>query len=370
MRKAGIGKSVGAIALPGIMLLQSVGPIGAQTLQPKVYVLEEQEVSKSGYAAAQWIDEEGQIYERESENVKLTVKNGEVTQENTAFSLYHASGEETAEEFPTSYDLRDVDGVSYVTSVKNQGITGSCWAFATVSALETSLLLQDNDRQLDLSEAHLVNVTQNMNTTDEQDATANDNGFARTAPFNDGGNSYFAVASLARWAGAEEEKSSPFYPESISSMLYDESKRYVSEYRITDDEYVPTGEHFQHNMKTFIMQSGAVIGGFYSGYSATPLEYYYTSDASKKADHEVAIVGWDDTIPASRFVSADGESPEHDGASLVKNSWGTKRGMEGYCWLSYDDATLTECNVITVVDAEQYYDNNYQYTGAYPSTQI
>ena len=42
-----------------------------------------------------------------------------------------------------------------VTSVKNQGSCGSCWAFATVAAIESSRLIETNVRS-DLSEQHLV----------------------------------------------------------------------------------------------------------------------------------------------------------------------------------------------------------------------
>ncbi|MBQ6390360.1 MAG: hypothetical protein IJH88_01900, partial [Eggerthellaceae bacterium] len=61
-----------------------------------------------------------------------------------------------------SFDLRDVDGVSYVTSVKNQRPFNTCWGFAATSAAETSILGQGlvyegiNASNFDLSEKQLA----------------------------------------------------------------------------------------------------------------------------------------------------------------------------------------------------------------------
>ena len=44
-----------------------------------------------------------------------------------------------SEALPVSYDLRNYNRV---TSVKNQGIPGPCWAFAAVSAMESNYVTQ------------------------------------------------------------------------------------------------------------------------------------------------------------------------------------------------------------------------------------
>ena len=62
---------------------------------------------------------------------------------------------------PEAFDLRDVNGESYVTHVKLQDPFGNCWGFAAISAAETSILGDpDNITSLsadtmDLSEKHL-----------------------------------------------------------------------------------------------------------------------------------------------------------------------------------------------------------------------
>ncbi len=57
--------------------------------------------------------------------------------------------------FPTNFDLRDQNAV---TPVKDQGLCGSCWAFASVAVLEGVKKKYDGT-ELDLSEQELVSCT-------------------------------------------------------------------------------------------------------------------------------------------------------------------------------------------------------------------
>ena len=59
---------------------------------------------------------------------------------------------------PTSLDWRNYNGASYVTSIKDQGGCGACWAFATTGATESNTLVVNGtpNTDLDLSEQVLI----------------------------------------------------------------------------------------------------------------------------------------------------------------------------------------------------------------------
>ena len=59
---------------------------------------------------------------------------------------------------PGYFDWRDVSGKDFVTPVRDQGYCGSCWAFASTSALEAATLIGLNTPtvDLDLAEQALV----------------------------------------------------------------------------------------------------------------------------------------------------------------------------------------------------------------------
>ncbi|MBQ1398521.1 MAG: hypothetical protein IIZ36_04750, partial [Ruminococcus sp.] len=124
---------------------------------------------------------------------------------------------------PSSYDLRD-EGI--ITSVKDQGGTGSCWAHAAIASSESSMIRKGlADQSIDLSEAHLVWFGNCSYSSDPSDPLYLDGENEGTDGYSTGGNYRIATATLAAGVGVQLEENEPAVTQKASLP---ESHRYVS----------------------------------------------------------------------------------------------------------------------------------------------
>lgn len=238
---------------------------------------------------------------------------------------------ETNITLPEKYDLRKItlpNGTitSAVTSVKNQGNLGTCWAFGTLAALESHLKLTEGV-DYDFSEINMHNLISKGNTGYDYDG--------------EGGDFYLSIAYLTRWSGPINETDDPYDDNSKISLTNLTPAKHVQ-----DLIFIPVRNGFTDlsQIKQAIMKYGAVaITISNTEYEDNILDYddYYNyyEPLSQYSNHILTIVGWDDTYSKNNFQSKYGQ-PEGDGAFIIKNSWGEDSGDNGYYYVSYYDSTI------------------------------
>lgn len=293
-----------------------------------------------------------------------------------------------ASSLPSKYDLRD-NGLA--TSIKDQGVTGACWAFAAIKASESNSMLKNitSKQNTDFSENHLTwysysGITDNSSSMygDGITPVSISSGILHIFPWTDnsssptsydiGGNALTAVSTLAQWSGIETEDKAPFtaanYQEESdmadSMAAKGNSIRYDSVAHLQNAECYDNSSRTQ--IKNALIEHGALdISMFYdeSGFETGTLsgksfyqKTYSGTMAQRMANHCVTIIGWDDNYSKSNFRN----TPSGNGAWLIANSYGEEYNDNGYFWLSYYEPSI--CDIYTFdVEPVSNYDNNYQY---------
>lgn len=259
---------------------------------------------------------------------------------------------------PQSFDLRDY---GRAPTVKDQGSYGTCWTFATLGSAESGLIEQMPD--ISLSNIHLAWF--NYTGDEEEEYTWLQRQNNGSSIFDMGGNDPQAVGSLAAWKGPVDSETVPY-----DTTEVDESLRWEADYHLQDAFYMSNGSYGYgedntpypsiQTIKQILMDYGAVSISYSSSAEDAYNEETYAvySDTYLPIDHAVLIVGWDDNFSRENFN--EDQRPEEDGAWLIRNSWGSSWGDDGYFWLSYEDQTLQYGNYYSLEEADNY-QNNYQY---------
>ena len=245
-----------------------------------------------------------------------------------------------SEFLPSSYDLRDLNRV---TSIKNQNPWGTCWAFAAMASMESNLLPNE---YWDFSEKNLVNRNLKGSTPDS------------------GGNYYNSGGYFAAQLGPLSEEFDP-YP--IRAWNFTSPTGPV-EKNIYEIHWLPDKSSASDLdfIKKSVMNYGALSTTYYenNNWNNTFHSYYYPT--VQTINHAVTIVGWDDKFSRYNFTS----TPPGDGALLIKNSWGSGWGDNGYGWISYYDANACKYNTMFFASNISRFDEIYQHDLAGPTTAI
>ena len=256
---------------------------------------------------------------------------------------------------PSRLNLADY---GLVTSVKDQGSMASCWAFGILGALESALLKATNVTY-DFSENNLQNSMMIY-------SKYGDTGSSETGTANLG------YGYLLNWFGAFPQEYDE-YDElgKISPLITTENDIHVQD--IVFITYTSGKAESILDVKKAIVEYGALMGVICFGataYDEGPATYnentysLYTPEF-QNPNHAICVVGWDDNFSKDNFIT----KPKGDGAWIVKNSWGSEWGNNGYFYISYYDQTLCPYDYIGVggafvgvkIENTIQYTKNYQY---------
>ncbi len=233
---------------------------------------------------------------------------------------------------PASYDMRDYERV---TEVRDQGRYGTCWAFASLGALETTLL----PGEISTFSTDHMSICNSYNLD-----------------VNKGGEHTMSIAYLAAWQGPVYEADDPYGD--------GESDPTLTAVKHLEEALIINKKDFDI-LKSAVFRYGAIETSLYSQmeyvdsesqyYSKENSAYYY--DGEEIPNHDVVVVGWDDNYPKENFTKV----PQGDGAFICKNSWGTAFGEAGFFYVSYYDVNICNKSVVyTRVGEADNYDNIYQ----------
>jgi len=286
---------------------------------------------------------------------------------------------------PVAYDARATN-----SPVKNQGINGLCWIFATYAAAEASLLKSSQGAQ-DLSELHMAHATSASSENTDQ-------GFSRTP--DGGGNRYYAASYLMRGtslSGTVAEAQDPYAPFINAQVLprdLSTSQSKLQNFTVQNIVFISGSGKADTStvgqIKDAVFKYNAVGASMYwyggtataeagTGdtlyYNAANATYFYDEATTiiqngqpvLDANHAVAIVGWDDNFDRTKFNSD--KRPLNNGAWLIKNSWSDDWGDEGYFWISYEDTNFPQHayaidGIVPYSTDKTVYEHEYRWEGA------
>lgn len=204
-----------------------------------------------------------------------------------------------ARDLPTRWDWREHNGM---TSAKNQGNCGSCWAFAAVGVLEAY---------------HKIETGTQVLFSEQQCLVCNEGGGTCAGGFT--GYCY----DLWTQFGAVLSSNMPYNGNDGAPCVqdgFDVRARIEGQYHVNSTETALKTAVLEHPIAAPIYAGDNMFyygGGCYSG-------------AAGSTNHVVVLCGWDDNACSGQ------------GAWLIKNSWGQSWGGSelGFGWIKYGTCSI------------------------------
>ena len=228
--------------------------------------------------------------------------------------------------YPSKYNTFENTKVK----IENQKSYGLCWDFAALNVLEAYMYKKEGIL-FDYSEVHLDYMQSRKLFGSRTEHT---------------GGTFLHFKDYSAMTGVVLETKELDYDKSYTQEELSKFTDLNQEVQVTEtvsypnmsknlDTYSEEKEkEFRNAIKYHIMKYGAISAVISCEFKTGDIfcETYEYPNL-----HGVAVVGWDDNYPKEKFTSSNGNTPEHDGAYLVQNSWGENFGYNGYLYISYDD---------------------------------
>jgi len=213
------------------------------------------------------------------------------------------------EDVPESIDWRTK---GLVTAVKDQGQCGSCWAFSAIGSLEGQHM-RSTGTLTSLSEQNLVDCAR-LDVSHGCEGGLMDDAFTYIKNNN----------------GIDTEASYPYHARDQKCMFK------TSNVGATDTGYTDIPEGDEEALKKAVATVGPIAVAIDAGHSSFQMYQAGVYDepecSTTDLDHGVLVVGY-------------GTDPEGGDYWIVKNSWGTRWGSEGYILMSRNKDN--QCGIAT-----------------------
>jgi cathepsin L len=199
-----------------------------------------------------------------------------------------------------------------VTPIKNQEQCGSCWAFSTTGSTEGCHFLTKH-KLVSLSEQNLVDCSGNQGNQG-----------------CDGGLMTQAMQYIISNNGIDTESSYPYTAQDGNCVFNAANvgatlKSFVN---------VNTGDEADLQQKVHLGPTSVAIDASHSSFQFYSSGVYNEPDCStSQLDHGVLAVGWGHDATGGDYW-------------IVKNSWGTDWGLNGFIWMSRNNNN--QCGIATM----------------------
>lgn len=225
-----------------------------------------------------------------------------------------------ATDAPASYDWREHGAVS---PIKDQKQCGSCWAFSTVSNVESANVVQGGNQLLSLSEQELVDCSKNDNGC---------NGGLQSLAYDDmiNGNIGLVAESDYPYKGKQGTCQEDQHKSLVSINSW------VAIANAMDQTQTAPASATTAQIMSAIVQYGPLAIAL----NATPMQFYRGGVASprfcnpRKLDHAVNLVGYGTDNGKDYWI--------------IRNSWNTVWGEKGYYRIAREEG-LGKCGMNQVI---------------------